>query len=73
MALNWTRLAPNGTNLGLFKISFLFILAHRAQFEAISDIPGSTRDKIGHPCTKQVLRLQHRISKRAFILVFNKY
>ena len=25
--LNWPRLAPNGTNLGLFKISFLFILA----------------------------------------------
>ena len=27
----WVRLVQNGTNLGLFKISFLFILAHRAK------------------------------------------
>ena len=25
---NWIRLAPNGTNLELFKISCLFILTH---------------------------------------------
>ena len=31
MAPNWVRLAPNGTNLGLFKISFQFILALRAK------------------------------------------
>ena len=27
----WVRVAPNGTSLGLFKIGFLFILAHRAK------------------------------------------
>ena len=31
LALIWSRLAPNGTNLGLFKISFLFILAQGAK------------------------------------------
>ena len=31
LTYNWPRLTPNGTNLGLFKISFLFILARRAK------------------------------------------
>ena len=29
--LQWTRLFPNETNLGFFKISFQYILAHRAK------------------------------------------
>ena len=30
LAPNWARLVPNRENLGLFNISFLFILAHQA-------------------------------------------
>ena len=45
---NWRKLAPNGTNLGLFKISFLFILFQiyptcfqSATIEAKCDTPGN--------------------------------
>ena len=30
-AQNWFRLAPNGTNLGLFKINFLYILDQQSR------------------------------------------
>ena len=31
LAHKWFRLAPNGTNLGLFQILFQYILAQRAK------------------------------------------
>ena len=31
--LKFSQMAPNGSNLGLFKISFLFILARRAKMK----------------------------------------
>ena len=31
LAFNWASLSPNVTNQGLFKIIFLFVLAHRAK------------------------------------------
>ena len=41
MGPKWVRLAPNGTNLGLLKIIFQYILAHRAKmyWKSIFKVP----------------------------------